>query len=55
MSATAKRSDADGQKALGRDDLLLRLLRTPPQPRPKREREKPIVPKKSGSGKRRKG
>ena len=29
--------DDDGQQ---RDKLLLRLLKTPPQPRPKREREK---------------
>ncbi len=28
----------DGSAALRRDKLLLRLLKTPPQPRPKRER-----------------
>ena len=28
-----------------RDELLLRLLKTPPQPRPKRERDKSLTPK----------
>ena len=29
-----------------RDKLLLRLLKTPPQPRPKRERGKSVTPKR---------
>ncbi len=29
-----------------RDSLLLRLLKTPPQPRPKRERDKSVQPKR---------
>ena len=28
-----------------RDALLLKLLKTPPQPRPKRERDKSVTPK----------
>lgn len=40
-NAVRKRMD-DGQR---RDALLLRALRTPPQPRPKREREKSVSPK----------
>ena len=30
-----------------RDALLLKLLKTPPQPRPKRERDKSVQPKPS--------
>jgi len=29
-----------------RDALLLKLLKTPPQPRPKRERDKSVAPKR---------
>ena len=29
-----------------RDALLLQLLKTPPQPRPKRERDKSVTPKR---------
>ncbi len=29
-----------------RDALLLKLLKTPPQPRPKRERDKSVTPKR---------
>ena len=29
-----------------RDELLLKLLKTPPQPRPKRERDKSVQPKR---------
>ena len=29
-----------------RDVLLLKLLKTPPQPRPKRERDKSVTPKR---------
>ncbi len=29
-----------------RDKLLLKLLKTPPQPRPKRERDKSVQPKR---------
>ncbi len=29
-----------------RDALLLKLLKTPPQPRPKRERDKSVQPKR---------
>ena len=32
-----------------RDELLKRLLKTPPQPRPKREREKAEKPKSGDS------
>lgn len=43
----------DGISAKRRDVLLLRLLKTPPQPRPKREREKATKPS-SGDGRRHK-
>jgi hypothetical protein len=33
------------ENSLTRDELLLRLLKTPPQPRPKRERGKSVSPK----------
>jgi hypothetical protein len=29
-----------------RDKILLKLLKTPPQPRPKRERDKSVQPKR---------
>ena len=31
---------------LHRDEILLRLLKAPPQPRPKRERDKSVQPKR---------
>jgi hypothetical protein len=42
---------SDGQKKhIGRDDILLGLLRTPPQPRPPRARRKDAgEPKPSGT------
>ena len=38
-----KQEKGDGQR---RDALLLKLLKTPPQPRPKRERDKSVTPKR---------
>lgn len=40
-----KPSDAPLNDEQRRDELLRRLLKTPPQPRPKREREKTASPK----------
>ncbi len=34
-----------GKETAERDRMLLRLLKTPPQPRPKRERDKSVPPK----------
>ena len=36
----------DAEKTQRRDALLLKLLKTPPQPRPKRERDKSVTPKR---------
>jgi hypothetical protein len=38
------------EEAAKRDALLLKMLKTPPQPRPKREREGSVSPK-GGKGK----
>ena len=41
-------NEAGGQsdkETAERDRMLLRLLKTPPQPRPKRERDKSVPPK----------
>jgi len=43
-----------GAAAKRRDKLLLQLLKTAPQPRPKRVREIKEPPKRQGSGKSRK-
>jgi hypothetical protein len=37
---------SDQEAAHRRDALLLRLLKTPPQPRPKHERDKSVTPKR---------
>ncbi len=34
------------QETTRRDALLLKLLKTPPQPRPKRDRDKSVSPKR---------
>ena len=44
----ADMNEAGGQsdkETAERDRMLLRLLKTPPQPRPKRERDKSVPPK----------
>lgn len=41
----SRRANCCGNKEQHRDELLRRLLNTPPQPRPKRERDKTISPK----------
>jgi hypothetical protein len=48
MDPTQNRSLAERK----RDKLLLRLLKTPPQPRPKRDREKATGEKPANAGKR---
>jgi hypothetical protein len=51
MSSKTHKRDTSDQSAERRDELLLRLLKTPPQPRPKRERGKMLPRKrKKGSG-----
>lgn len=35
------------EEAAKRDALLLKMLKTPPQPRPKREREGSVSPKRA--------
>jgi hypothetical protein len=45
MSPSGKKNQAEQE----RDELLLRLLKTPPQPRPKRERGKSVPSKRKTS------
>jgi hypothetical protein len=42
---TGIRTDDTGEAERERDRLLRCLLKTPPQPRPKRERDKSVTPK----------